>query len=170
MPDGAVILNAANEIIACNRAAKDLAGLKRKKDRGQRVDNLLRDPELTRLLHADDYKSSIEIMSPVRDAEWLNCRVVPYGADQKLLLLRDVTERIRLSKMRRDFVANASHELRSPLTVISGYLDSLADDDSTPPAWEKPVAQMRRQAARMRHPIRLLLRRSLPSLPSRKSK
>ena len=51
MPDGAVILDADNEIIACNRAAKQLAGLKRKKDRGQRVDNILRDPGLTELLH-----------------------------------------------------------------------------------------------------------------------
>lgn len=150
MPDGAVILDANNEIIACNRAAKELAGLKRKKDRGQRVDNILRDPELIRLLHSGDHKLTIEMMSPLRDGEWLDCRVVPYGADQKLLLLRDVTERIRLSKMRRDFVANASHELRSPLTVINGYLDSLIDDDSIPPAWQKPVAQMRRQAARMR--------------------
>lgn len=157
MPDGAVILDGNNDIIACNRAAKQLAGLKRKKDRGQRVDNILRDPELTRLLQADDYKSTVEIMSPVIDGEWLNCRVVPYGVDQKLLLLRDITERIRLSKMRRDFVANASHELRSPLTVISGYLDSLADDDSIPSAWEKPVAQMRGQAARMRQILSELL-------------
>ncbi len=157
MPDGAVILNAENEIIACNRASKALAGLKRKKDRGQRVDNILRDPELTKLLEKDDQTRSIEIASPVADGHWLNCRVVPYGADQKLLLLRDITERIRLSKMRRDFVANASHELRSPLTVISGYLDSLADDEQMPAAWEKPVAQMQGQAARMRHMLGELL-------------
>lgn len=157
MPDGAVIVDANNEIITCNRAAKKLAGLKRKKDRGQRVDNILRDPVLTRLLESDDPASSIEMMSPVKDGEWLNCRVVPYGADQKLLLLRDVTERIRLSKMRRDFVANASHELRSPLTVISGYLDSLADDENIPDSWTKPVSQMRAQAARMRQILGELL-------------
>ena len=151
MPDGAVILNVENEIIACNRAAKQLAGLKRKKDRGQRVDNILRDPELTRLLHSDDQFLTVEMASPVKDGDWLNCRVVPYGADQKLLLLRDITERMRLSKMRRDFVANASHELRSPLTVISGYLDSLADDEEMPPGWRKPVEQMQGQARRMRH-------------------
>ena len=157
MPDGAVILDASNEIITCNRAAKRLAGLKRKKDRGQRVDNLLRDPGLTELLQSGDHKSTVEIMSPVNDGDWLNCRVVPYGADQKLLLLQDITERMRLSKMRRDFVANASHELRSPLTVISGYLDGLADDEAMPPAWKKPVAQMRRQAARMRQILSELL-------------
>ena len=149
MPDGAVILNEENEIITCNRAAKELAGLKRKKDRGQRVDNILRDPGLTRMLHSDGKDKSVEIASPIADGRWLNCRVVPYGADQKLLLLRDVTERIRLSKMRRDFVANASHELRSPLTVITGYLDALAEDDEAPETWAKPVQQMQSQAQRM---------------------
>lgn len=157
MPDGAVILNAENEIITCNRAAKHLVGLKRKKDRGQRVDNILRDPELTRLLHADDRELTVEMASPMIDGNWLNCRVVPYGADQKLLLLRDITERLRLSKMRRDFVANASHELRSPLTVIAGYLDSLADDDDIPAGWEKPVEQMQSQAHRMRQILGELL-------------
>ncbi len=157
MPDGAVILNEDNEILAANRAAKELAGLKRKKDRGQRVDNILRDPELTRLLHSKRKDDNAEIASPVAAGRWLNCRVVPYGADQKLLLLRDVTERARLSKMRRDFVANASHELRSPLTVITGYLDALADDQQVPDSWEKPIAQMQTQARRMLHILGELL-------------
>ncbi|MBT8092333.1 MAG: phosphate regulon sensor histidine kinase PhoR [Gammaproteobacteria bacterium] len=157
MPDGAVILDANDDIVACNRASKELAGLKRKKDRGQRVDNIIRDPELTRLLKGDDAKASVEIRSPVHDGAWLSCRVVPYGGDQKLLLLRDITERKRLSKMRRDFVANASHELRSPLTVISGYLDSLADDEAMPETWRQPVRQMRGQASRMRQLLGELL-------------
>jgi two-component system phosphate regulon sensor histidine kinase PhoR len=157
MPDGAVILNDVNEIIICNRAAKTLAGLKRKKDRGQRVDNILRDPKLTQLLHSDDGTQSVDISSPVEDGRWINCRVVPYGADQKLLLLRDVTERIRLSKIRRDFVANASHELRSPLTVMSGYLDTMAEDESLPPVWQQPVRQMQGQAKRMTQIVSELL-------------
>ena len=149
MPDGAVILTADNEIVSCNRAAKQLAGLKRKKDRGQRIDNILRDPGLLRVLQDDDPVTDIEMASPVNDDDWLDCRVVPYGADQRLLLLRDVTETRRLRKMRRDFVANASHELRSPLTVISGYLDSLADDESIPETWARPVEQMQTQTQRM---------------------
>jgi two-component system phosphate regulon sensor histidine kinase PhoR len=51
--------------------------------------------------------------------------------------------------MRKDFVANASHELRSPLTVVSGYLDSLAEDPGLDPAWQAPVQEMRRQSERM---------------------
>ena len=160
MPDGAIIVDANNEMVTCNRAAKELAGLRRKKDRGQRIDNILRDPELTRLLQENDYTATINMVSPVDLNCWLNCRVVPYGADQKLVLLRDVTDRVRLSKMRRDFVANASHELRSPLTVITGYLDSLAEDEELPPAWIQPVSQMQGQAHRMQMILADLLKLS----------
>jgi two-component system phosphate regulon sensor histidine kinase PhoR len=59
--------------------------------------------------------------------------------------------------MRKDFVANASHELRSPLTVIAGYLDTLADDTQLDPAWKAPVHEMRRQTERMGEIIRDLL-------------
>jgi len=50
---------------------------------------------------------------------------VPYGEGQHLLLVRDVSRQMRLENMRKDFVANASHELRSPLSVITGYLETL---------------------------------------------
>ena len=156
MPDGAVIIDDNFEIVMCNRAAKRLAGFKPKKDRGQRVDNILRDPDLAKLLHSDDHSRSIEIPSPLRVGDWLNCRIVPYGADQKMLLLRDVTERMRVNRMRRDFFANASHELRSPLTVITGYLDSLAEED-VPEEWRLPVSQMQSQALRMNKIIAELL-------------
>ncbi len=157
MPDGAVILDAENEIVTCNRAAKHLAGLKRKKDRGQRVDNILRDRQLTELLQSDDQTRTIDIASPVTDGVWISCRVVPYGADQKLLLLRDETDRIALNRMRRDFVANASHELRSPLTVIAGYLDAIDADKDFPSEWAKPVSQMQSQSRRMTRIISELL-------------
>lgn len=157
MPDGAVILDDANEIVTCNRAAKTLAGLKRKKDRGQRVDNILRDPALTRLLHGNDATQAVDIASPVRDGNWLNCRVVPYGANQKLLLLRDVSERMAMNKMRRDFVANASHELRSPLTVMSGYLDTMVDDRQLVANWGQQLKQMQEQTRRMTRIVSELL-------------
>jgi len=149
LPDGAVILDAENDIVSSNRAAKALTGLKRKKDNGRRIDNILRDPKLTALLESEENGMTVEIPSPVTDGRWINCRVVPYGAEQKLLIMRDVTERILLSKMRRDFVANASHELRSPLTVINGYLDTLAESGDLTAEWERPVAQMRGQSLRM---------------------
>ena len=149
LPDGGIVLNAADEIVLCNDAAQDLAGFDARRDRGQRVDNILRAPKFSKYLKSGEYSESIEIPSPMREGAWLQCKLVAYGAGQRLLLIRDVTERKRLTTMRREFVANASHELRSPLTVISGYLDTLADDPEAPEHWEKPLSQMRVQAGRM---------------------
>jgi two-component system, OmpR family, phosphate regulon sensor histidine kinase PhoR len=64
---------------------------------------------------------------------------------------------MRLEAVRRDFVANASHELRSPLTVISGYLETLSQDPALNADLQGPVAEMRRQAERMTGIIRDLL-------------
>jgi len=84
-------------------------------------------------------------------------QVAPYGDGQLLLLVSDVSRQMRLEAVRRDFVANASHELRSPLTVISGYLETLGQDPALDPDLQGPVAEMRRQAERMTVIIRDLL-------------
>lgn len=157
MPDGGIVLNSEFEIMLCNKAAQRLAGFRRKQDKGHRVDNILRDPAFSRYLHAGDFRNGIEIRSPVTEHGWLLCRIVPYGADQLLLLIQDITDRRRLAAMRRDFVANASHELRSPLTVVSGYLDTMASDEDIPEQWQKPLSQMQIQANRMNKIVAELL-------------
>lgn len=157
MPDGGIILNSDFEIVLCNKAAKRLAGFRRHQDKGHRVDNILRDPALGAYLRSGDFRIGIEIRSPVRDGGWLLCRIVPYGADQLLLLIQDITDHRRLAAMRRDFIANASHELRSPLTVVSGYLDTLASEDDVPEHWRRPLAQMQAQANRMNNIVTELL-------------
>ena len=76
-------------------------------------------------------------------------QLIPYGGGQQMMLVRDVTRQAKLESMRKDFVANASHELRSPLTVVTGYLDTLAEDTAIDPSWLGPISEMRRQADRM---------------------
>ncbi len=157
MPDAGIVLNANYEILMSNQAAAELAGIRAPQDRGQRIDNILRDPRFVAYLAGERGERGVEIPSPLHDDNWLLCRLVPFGADQHLLLIRDITEAIRVNRMRRDFVANASHELRSPLTVISGYLDTLANDELAPADWRKPLAQMREQAERMNRVVGELL-------------
>jgi two-component system phosphate regulon sensor histidine kinase PhoR len=149
LPDGVIILSSQNEIVWFNRQAARLLGLKRPVDVGLRVDNLIRSPEFVRYLHADDFSVPVVIRPPVHADLYLALQLVPYGAGQFLLLVRDVTRQMRLEATRKDFVANASHELRTPLTVISGYLDTLADDPSIDEAWAGPIKDMRAQAQRM---------------------
>ena len=57
----------------------------------------------------------------------LSIQVVPYGDEQKLLLSRDITRIEATARMRREFIANVSHELKTPLTVVAGFVETLQD-------------------------------------------
>jgi two-component system phosphate regulon sensor histidine kinase PhoR len=149
-PDGGVILNARHEIVTYNVAARRLLGLKKRRDRGQRIENLIRHPDFIAYLARGEFNQSIEIHAPTGGDQYLSCLLIPYGPDQSLLLIRDITVAVRTERIRRDFVANASHELRTPLTVVTGYLDSMSDDAQAAQIWRQPVQEMRIQAERMR--------------------
>jgi two-component system phosphate regulon sensor histidine kinase PhoR len=147
--DGVVLLNPKAEIVWFNRAAARLLRLSSSSDHGLRIENLVRYPEFNAYLHSGRYEPPIQVHVLQELERWLSLQLVPFGEGQLLLLARDITSQARLETMRKDFVANASHELRSPLTVISGYLETLAADDSLEPALASPLAEMRRQAQRM---------------------
>jgi len=157
LPNGVVILNAQREIMWFNRMAARLLELRSTADLGLRIDNLLREPEFVRYLARQDYSNPVVIRPAMGEDNYLSLQVAPYGDGQLLLLVSDVSRQMRLEAVRRDFVANASHELRSPLTVVSGYLETLAQDPALDPDLSGPVAEMRRQAERMTSIIRDLL-------------
>jgi two-component system phosphate regulon sensor histidine kinase PhoR len=157
LPDGVVILNAQREIVWFNRMAARLLNLRRTADLGMRIENLLRAPEFVRYLAAADFANPVVVRTTTGEDGFLSLQVAPYGDGQLLLLVRDVSRQMRLEAVRRDFVANASHELRSPLTVISGYLETLAADPVLDAELHGPLAEMRRQAERMTAIIRDLI-------------
>jgi two-component system, OmpR family, phosphate regulon sensor histidine kinase PhoR len=157
LPNGVVILNAQREIIWFNRMASRLLDLRRTADLGLRIENLVRSPQFARYLEIGDFASPIVIRTTTGDDHYLSLQMVPYGDGQQLLLVSDVSRQMRLEAMRKDFVANASHELRSPLTVISGYLETLSQDPALDHDLQGPVTEMRRQAERMTAIIRDLL-------------
>jgi two-component system phosphate regulon sensor histidine kinase PhoR len=154
--DGGIILNANHEILWFNRAATRLLGLDPATDIGHRLDNLLRHPDFAAYLAAPK-GDGITVPSPNEEAGWLTVQIIPYGKEQRLAIVRDITHEMKLERTRRDFVANASHELRSPLTVISGYIDTLAEDAEMPASWSGPVVEMQRQAGRMTGILRDLI-------------
>jgi two-component system phosphate regulon sensor histidine kinase PhoR len=151
MPDGAVLLNTENEILWFNQRAAEWLQLRRKRDFGMRIENLVRHPAFVEYVQGEEFAEPVTLQTPGRTAQWLSLYLVTTReAPQRLLIVRDVTRQIQLEQMRKDFVANASHELRSPLTVVSGYLDALNDEPALGEAWREPVSEMRRQTERMR--------------------
>jgi two-component system phosphate regulon sensor histidine kinase PhoR len=163
MPDGAILLGPENEILWFNRKAADWLHLRRKRDFGMRIENLIRHPDFGAYLHREattdqDGTEGVVIQQSVAGDLWLALHLVSTPqAKRRLLIVRDVSREVRMEALRKEFVANASHELRSPLTVISGYLDALADDQSLDTTWKAPVQEMRRQAERMELILRDLL-------------
>jgi len=165
LPDGAVTLGPDNSIEFVNDAATRLLDLKETEDLGQPITNLVRDPELTHYLEQCDFTDALEI---VHENVPLAIRVVPFGEiGRKLMLVRDLTRLRRLENIRRDFVANVSHEMKSPLTVIKGYIESMTDDTGlTKSAWQKPISQISQQTDRMCYIVEDLLQLSnLESAP-----
>jgi two-component system phosphate regulon sensor histidine kinase PhoR len=156
MPDGVVMLDPQGEIVWFNRKAGELLDLSRRADLGLRIDNLVRNPEFVRYLHGGQYSLPVIVRIDTPIERFIAFQLISYGEDQRLLMLREVTREVRMEQMRKDFVANASHELRSPLTVVAGYLENFSVDPHLAELAE-PIAEMRRQTDRMTRIIEDLL-------------
>jgi len=156
MPDGVIMLDPQGEIVWFNRKAGELLALSRRADLGLRIDNLVRHPDFVRYLRGGQYSLPLIVRIDAPNERHLAFQLISYGEDQRLLMLRDVTREVRLEQMRKDFVANASHELRSPLTVVAGYLETFGGDPNLGEL-AAPIAEMRRQTDRMTHIVEDLL-------------
>ena len=150
LPEATIVLNLQLEIEWVNDAAKDALGIEKEKDLGQRLDNLVRIPQLTELLEGTSNSSQLEMQSPVDQRKTLVLTSTNFGNQQKLITARDISQRIAVQKLRKAFIANASHELRTPLTVISGYLEMLELDEDIPPGLKEQISNASHQAFRMK--------------------
>ena len=126
VPDGLFLLDAANRIVWCNRAALMMHQLDAFRDVGKPIAQLIRSPEFAAYLE-DDSRDEPVIGLSGRSISFHLERSDDGAAGARLLLTRDVTEREKLDRMRRDFVANVSHELRTPLTVVGGFVETITD-------------------------------------------
>ncbi|WP_026843684.1 phosphate regulon sensor histidine kinase PhoR [Brumicola pallidula] len=158
LPDAVVVVDKEAKIVWCNRHARIEMGLKWPDDSGRRIDNLIRHPKFIDYFHSGEYQYPIEIPAPTNPNKTFEYRIMAYGEDQLLLIVRDVSRVSQLEEMRKDFVANVSHELRTPLTVINGYLEVLTGDgDEQNPFVNKAMTEMGTQTKRMQALIEDLL-------------
>ena len=162
LPYATIILNDLHEIEWFNPAAGQLFNLHASIDTGQRLDNLIRQPEFVSYLQKKKFKEPL--LFTVNQKKLL-LNITSYGDGQHLVSARDITTRSQLDDMRRDFISNASHELRTPLTVMSGYVEFMQHraDDKT----KEPLDKIQQQIQRMNLTITELIELSrLESSPS----
>lgn len=136
LPDAMIILGKDGMIERANPAATRDFGIRYPQDRGQAVTNLVRSPAFRSYLAMGDYHKPLELNAPVNPDRALSVLVIPFSSWQKLIIARDVSHIKNLENMRQTFIANISHELRSPLTVLSGYMETLKQ---MPSASEEPL-------------------------------
>ncbi len=129
LPEGMVILDATNRIEWANARAEAHLGIDLARDIGAPLLNFVRQPEVVRYFEIGDFTESVVVDSLREPGTTLSIQVVPFGIEERLLISRNITQLEAVARMRRDFIANVSHELKTPLTVVSGFIETLQDLD-----------------------------------------
>ena len=158
LPDATIVLDRDGNVQWANKASAETLGVRWPEDVDQRITNLVRNPELVGFIDAALDGTSIDISSPTENERQFNIRLAHYGKDQLLFVARDTTELQRTNQIRKDFVANVSHELKTPLTVIKGYVETLSmQSKSLPDAYPAALAEMEKHTNRMQYLVEDLL-------------
>ena len=157
VPDGMLVLDAQNRIRWANRRAQQQLAVSPLTDVGTPLANLLREPAFVRYLDSGDYSGALVMPSPREARVTMSMQIVPFGAAEKLLICRDITELEAVARMRRDFIANVSHELKTPLTVVSGFVETMQDMDLDDGQRRRYLALMQDQAKNMQYLVADLL-------------
>jgi len=151
LPDAIVALDRNNRIEWWNKAAGDLIGLEQPADLKKRIEVFFGTGEFQRYLLTQEAVEPLEIRAIAHPEKLLSIRVTPFGEDQRLLQGQDITLMKQLERVRQEFIANASHELRTPMTVVHGYLETLIDEQISEPVQMKAaLKQMYYQTTRIK--------------------
>ena len=157
-PNGVVMLNEDDQIEWCNGIAEQHFGINAKRDAMQRITHILRKPAFVQYIIRQNYREPVRLTNMGLFEQFaLDVQIFPYGDKQKLVLSQDVSQIEKTDSMRRDFVANVSHELKTPLTVLSGFLETVQELELNEVDRKKYLDMMSVQTGRMKTLVEDLL-------------
>lgn len=138
MKDALIVLDKSGLVVRINRAAEELFGISAEDTNGIPLIQAVRNTEIVDYAlnpRKDETERAIELRTIGKDGPrylLAQLNAIESGAG-KLLMLSDITRLKNLERIRKDFVANVSHELKTPVTSIQGFIETLKDgaiDDS----------------------------------------
>ena len=156
MTDGIIAFNLEGEVTHKNLAAEKLLNLTQDDNDFDKVFSKFNvDINLEKIIYLEDWTSSDKKIHI--DDKYINLLFVPYKDYNKktagvIAVVQDITEHVKLDNMRKEFVADVSHELKTPITSIMGYADTLLEgeyDDVTRNKFLNVIASEARRMAKL---------------------
>jgi len=152
MDDGVIAFSMHREVIHMNTAAKNYIGLNDQDNTYEKVCKKLGVKiDFDKVIYISDYKNIEEKVSRLDNV--LNVVLVPFHDRMMpmgvIMIIKNITENEKLNNMRKEFVANVSHELKTPLCSIKGYSETIMDRDLSAEEITKFAAVINAEANRM---------------------
>jgi len=159
MVEGVVAVDANERVVHVNSAAEGILGISAKEAMGRRIWEATRVREVSSSISDAMSKRQVSVAearipSPQKEQVIQTIAAPLRGAggelDGAIVVLHDVSELRQLEKVRRDFIANISHELKTPLAAIRGLVETLIDDpDMDGDTHDRFLAKIRDQSSRL---------------------
>lgn len=131
MVEGVAVVNAAERLVFSNQGFAEILGLDIPPQSGKALVEVVRQAELleaVRIVLVGEPRVETEVVTGTLRVRYFAATVAAVRAGDTsgaVLVLHDITELRKLERIRRDFVANVSHEFRTPLTAIQGFAETL---------------------------------------------
>lgn len=141
MVEGLIAVDNEERVIRVNRAAEEMFNISISRPAGRSIQEVIRQLELQQFVRrAIDHEAPLEeeLTLPGPQQRNLHIQAAPLTGGGKdrigvLIVLHDLTRMRQLESVRRDFVANVSHELKTPITAIRGAVETLIDEKGNEP-------------------------------------
>ena len=153
LTDGIIAVNIDGNIIYNNPAAIDLLKLDKEDSSFNKIFKKLKlDVNLEKIIYLENWTSSEQRLNV--GEKYVNLIFAPFQDENNkpagvIIVIQDITEHVRLDNMRKEFVADVSHELKTPITSIMGYADTLLESEYDKEMQTKFLGVISSEARRM---------------------
>ena len=161
MTDGIIAVNTEGKIIHINPAARELLNVKEGTKTFDEVFKPINiDINLEKVIYLENWTSSEKKVNI--DDKTINLFFAPYKnendrPDGVIVVIQDITEHEKLNSMRKQFVADVSHELKTPITSILGYTETIIENELDEETNKKFLSRISEEAERMANLVSDLL-------------